>query len=133
MTREGFFEVGKRAVFIKPMNGHNMGKIVELVRRFEEMDRAPPGSWIPYEDKTWWFKQPDAVRVWIVESMGDPLLFYKNGEISHMMVGPVPESYLAPLDDFEVDESLWIADAAPTPKEKQEQVTHEDHASESAV
>jgi hypothetical protein len=128
---EAFFEAGKRAVFKRPMNGRNMGKVVLLVHRFEEMDRADVGEFVlDPSSGLHWLKGEKCSRVWMVESLGDPIVYMFNGTYTSYMRGPVPEYYLSPLDDFEQDKSLWIADAAP--KQKQEEVTHEDHSTEPA-
>jgi hypothetical protein len=130
MTQEGFFEAGKRAVFKRPMNERNLGKVVLLLHRFEEMDRAKYGDFV-LDPATglYWLKGEKCDRSWMVESLGDPIVYMFNGSYTGYMRGPVPEYYLSPLDEFDEDESLWIAD--PAPKQK-EQVTHEDHTTEPA-
>jgi hypothetical protein len=125
MTQDAFFGPSKRAIFIRPMNGHNMGKIVELIERFVEMDNADVGSFVPFNG-TQWVKGKKCHRTWIVESMGDPIVYLRNGELTHLMIGPVPEYYLAPLDDVDQEESLWIADVASKEQE------HDNQATESA-
>jgi hypothetical protein len=126
---EAFFEAGKLAVFKRPMNERNLGKIVLLVHRFEEMDRAEFGEFVlDPSSGIHWLKGDKCIRVWMVESLGDPIVYMMNGEYTIYMRGPVPEYYLSPLDDFNEDESLWRAD--PASKEKQEAVTYENHAPE---
>jgi hypothetical protein len=129
MAQEAFFEAGKRAIFKRTMNERNLGKVVLLQHRFEAMDAAKVGEYV-LDPSTGmhWLKGEKCDRVWMVESLGDPIVYMFNGAYTTFMRGPVPEYYLSPLDDFEEDESLWIADSAP--KQKEQEVTHEDYATE---
>lgn len=115
------FAPDKRAIFVRPMNGHNMGKIVLLVCEFPDMDSAPIGALVqdPIRTGIQWIKGEKCNRTWIVESLGDPIVYaYKDTLITHS-VGPVPEYYLAPLDDFMQDDKIWettgVMTEAPEP------------------
>lgn len=111
------FEPGKRAIFIRPMNGRNMGKIVRLLCEFPEMDRAPIGAMVrdPMRPGLLWFKGVKCTRTWIVESIGEPIVYIQNGTEYTDSMGPVPEYFLSPLDDFDFtsEKNLWTAEKNP--------------------
>jgi hypothetical protein len=110
------FEPGKKAIFVRDMNGHNLGKIVRLLNPFEAMDAAEPGTYVPdpFRDQLW-IKGEKCHRTWMVESLGEPIVYIQNGELVRYMEGPVPEYYLAPLDDFEQDDELWVSTSTEAP------------------
>ena len=112
------FAPNKRAIFTRAMYGYNVGKIVRLVCEFPDMDAAPVGARVldPTRNILWIKGEKCAVsRTWIVESLGEPIIYIRNGSelVSHAS-GPVPEYYLTPLDDFESDEGLWEASGVTT-------------------
>lgn len=111
------FAPNKRAIFSRAMYGHNMGKIVRLVCEFPDMDAAPVGAIVMDPTRSiQWIKGEKCAgnRTWIVESLGEPIIYVHNGQLVGHASGPVPEYYLTPLDDFEQDEGLWEADTVST-------------------
>lgn len=97
-------KVGDLAIFTG--SNYNNGKIVKIISPWDDMNSSPINKIVSYVDG-YNFKKIENKFCWIIESIGTPIDYGKDGDIVYKLpVGPGWDFTLTPLNPENISDEV---------------------------